>query len=252
MSWDFDYALNSLTLLDVADVVVLEDELYAPFDDPGVLIPGRDGVEFDEEAPFTSLVVALRLHLRWTNAAGAVTHVDGEAGHIYENLSLVKRELNKPAPVLTRTAPHIGDVRAVVKANSSPILGGQRHIYVFPLTIPGGAWQDAAESSDTGAPPTGVTTTGDRRIPDARISLSAAGTYTITDADGTVYSIIAAAGPTYPVVVDVGARTILDNGSVDASGDITFSHDTWFRLSPNHTHTVTGASSTIYWRDRWA
>jgi hypothetical protein len=251
MSWTTQDALNTLDLADVATHAQVEDELPSPFVDPGVVIPARDGVLFDPAAPFAPLVATLRVHLRWTDPDGDITHVDGEVGHIRENLSLIKRELNKPAPVWSRTLEHIGAVRAVVKSNTPGFVGAQRHVYHFPLTIPSGSWQDASESSDTGSPATGVITLGDRRIHDPRVSLPSSGARTITDADGIVYTITAAAGPTYPVVIDVGAGTIVDNASADASGALTFSHPEWFRLSPNHTHAITG-SGTWFWRNRWA
>lgn len=252
MSWDYAHALNSLDLSDVATFATIEDETPSPYNDPGVQIPGRDGRQYDSEAPFSPLVVTLRVHLRWTSAAGTVTHADGEGGHIRENLSLIKAELNKPEPVLARTLEHIGAVRATVKMNTPPIVGAQRHVYVFPLTVPAGSWQDSTESSNSGAPATGVTTTGDREISDPRVSLAAAGTFTVTKSDGTVYTIVAAAGPTYPVVIDVGAGTVTDNGGNDARGDVTFDHQHWFRLSANHTHTITGGSAEWFWRNRWA
>jgi hypothetical protein len=246
MSWTTDDHLNSLDLADVATFAKVIDEVPSPFSDAGVGIPGRDGVQFDPAAPFAPLVATLHIVLRWTNSSGTVTHVDGEVGHIRENLSLIKRELSKTTCVWSRTLEHIGAVRAVVKSNTAGVMGEQRHIFNFPLTIAAGSWQDATESSNT-AP----VTLGDRRIFDPRISLPSAGTYTITDADGTVYTITATAGPTYPVVVDVGASTVLDNGGADASGDVSFSHQEMFRLSPNHTHVTTGGG-TIFWRNRWA
>lgn len=253
MSWDYAHALNSLSLSDVATFATIEDETPSPYSDPGVSIPGRDGRQYDPEAPFSPLVVTLRVHLRWTSAAGTVTHADGEGGHIRENLSKVKAELNKPEPVLTRTIEHVGDVRAVVKMNTPALVGAQRHVYIFPLTVPSGSWQDAAESSDSGNPPLAVTTTGDREISDPRLSISAAGATTVTLGDGTVYTITAAAGPTYPVVVDVGAGTVLDNVGADAAGDVTFDHEHWFRLAANETATLTTDNTvTVFWRNRWA
>jgi hypothetical protein len=249
--WNYANTINSLALSTVATFSTVEDEVPSSFVDGGLQTPGRDGVLFDAEASFAPLVFSLRVHLRWTGSDGTVTHMDGAAGHIYQNLSLLKRELNKTAPVFTRTLPHIGAVRSVVKSVTPGLVGEQRHVYVFPLTAPEGSWQTATEASSTGSPPTGVITTGDRRIHDPRISLSAAGTYTVTDAGGIVYTIVATSGPTYPIVVNVGARTIIDNAAADASGYVTFSHEEWLRLSPNHTHVVAGAC-TVYWRNRWA
>lgn len=254
MSWDFDYALNSLDLSDVCTAVRIEAEGGSSFRDSGYQIPGRDGVEFDDEAPYGPLSLVLRTVLRYTNASGAVTHSDGAAGHVYENLKKIKAELAGPGEAsLTRTVPHIGDVRLLCKLVGDPTPAGQQHVYLWPLTAPSGSWQDAAESSDTGNPPTGVTTTGDRIIFDPRLSISAAGETEFTLGDGTVYTVTAAAGPTYPVVVDVGAGTVVDDNGDDAAGDVTFSHEHWFRLHSNETATLTTDNAvTVFWRNRWA
>lgn len=251
MTWDYQNKVNSLALSDIATFATIEDETPSAFSDTGMSIPGRPGVEFDPLADPSPLVVTLRVHLRWTNKDGGVTHTDGAAGHIYENLSKLKAELAKPAPIFYRTVPHAGAVRAVFKSNTPGLVGQQRHVYQFPLTIPSGSWQAATESSNSGAPATGVTTLGDRTIWDPRVSLAAAGTFTIV-ANGITYSIVAAAGPTYPIVIDVGAGTATATGGANALGAITFSHEHWFRLQPGHTHVVTGGSSaTWYWRSRW-
>lgn len=258
MSWDYSYALNgNLTLSDVCTAVRVEAEGGASFRDAGYQIPGRDGVQLDDEAPYGPLSLVLRTILRYTNSSGAVTHSDGEAGHVFENLSKIKAEFAGPGlATLTRTVPDIGDVRALCKLTGNPFQGSQKHIFHWPLTIPSGSWQDASESSDTGDPPTGVTTTGDRVIFDPRLSISAAGETEFTLGDGTVYTITAAAGPTYPVVVDVGAGTAVDNAGADALGSITFTGDKsehWFRLHPNETASLTTDNAvTVYWRDRWA
>jgi hypothetical protein len=252
MTWDYAYALNALDLADVATFATIEDEVPSPYSDIGVQVPGRDGITFDDEAPFSPLVATLRVHLRWTDETGAVNHADGEAGHIYENLSLLKREINKAAPTLTRTVPHIGDVRAVVKSNTPGFVGRQRQVYVFPLTVPSGSWQTVTESSAVGNPPA-VVTSGDRVIFDPIIIFSAASTVTVTNPDGSEYQITAAAGPTYPVTVDVGAGTVLASGGADARGDVSFTELAWCRLQQASTITVvTTASTTIKWRNRWA
>jgi hypothetical protein len=252
MTWDYAHAINALDLLDVATFATIEDEVPSPYSDVGVQVPGRDGITFDNEAPFSPLVATLRVHLRWTDETGAVNHADGEAGHIYENLSLLKREINKPAPVLTRTLPHMGAVRAIVKSNTPGFVGAQRHVYVFLLTVPSGSWQAATESSAVGNPPA-VVTSGDRVIFDPIIIFSVASTVTVTNPDGSEYQITAAAGPTYPVTVDVGAGTVLDNTGADVRGDVSFTELAWCRLQQASTVTVvTTASTTIKWRNRWA
>jgi hypothetical protein len=82
---------------------------------------------------------------------------------------------------------------------------------------------------------------------------ASATTITHTHADGVVESITAAAGPTYPVTVDVGAGTILDSSGTpaDVRGSVTFTQPWWLRLDPDGAQTFTG-TGTIKYRNRWA
>lgn len=255
-SWDYAYALNSnLDLDDVATATRIESEGGAGFLDPGVQIPGRDGLLMDDDAPYGPVSLVLRTVLRYTNAAGAVTHGDGEAGHVFENLSKIKAELAGPGlATLTRTVPHIGNVRALVKLVApGPFVGEQRHVYYWPLECPSGSWQTASESSSAGNPPTNAVTAGDRVVFDPRLSMTTAGTVTITPAYGTTYTIVAGTGPTYPITINVGANTVVDAGTVDVMGDVTFNHEHWFRLDAAGSATITTpGSATVFWRNRWA
>ena len=253
-SWAWTYTAGGLTLLDVAKHVRIEEEGGSYFADAGVTIPGRDGIQYDDEAPRAPLDLTLRTVLRYTDAAGAVTDPDGAAGHVLDNLSQLKQVFATPGLVtLTRTAPHLGTQRALAKLVGKPFTGEQRHIYRWPLSVPSGSWQAASESDDTGDPPTGVTVGGDTVVFDPRMSISAAGVTVVTLGDGTEYTITANAGPVYPVVVDVGAGTIVDDNGDDASGDVTFDHEHWFRLHPGETATLTTDNPvTVYWRARYS
>lgn len=247
MSWDFSYTLGSLTLADVAKHVIVLSEGGGGWEESTYKIPNLDGRRNDDLGTRGPMDLDLRVLLRGTNAAGAITHADGEAGHYYENLSLIKAELNGGLVALGRTAPHIGDVRAMVKLFMRPIRENQI-MYRLPLSCPSGSWQDAAESS---AASSAVTTSGDVRIHDPIIEFAGAGTLTHTATDGTVSSITAESGPTYPVTVDVGAGTVLDNGGADARGEVSFSQPWWLRMDPDGAQSFTG-TATIRWRNRWA
>lgn len=252
MGWDYDWKLNNLALDTVATSVRIESEGGNSNTDGGIRIPGRDGVVIDPEAPDGAVVLTLRTILRYTNSSGAVTHTDGKAGHVYENLSKIKKELYRPA-TLTRTAPHMGTVVARdVRLIADPTPGELRHIYLWSLLVPEGTWRDNTESTATGTPPT-VTTLGNRRISDPILILSAAGEFEYTASDGTVYTITGASGPTYPVTIDVGEGTVIDDDEEDASGSVTFSHRSWLRLDPGSNLSLTSAvEATLKWRNRWA
>ena len=241
--------LGTLTLANVATDVIIEDEYGGSFIDSGVRVPHRDGIRLDPQAPYGPRTITLKTVLRYTNSSGTITHADGAAGHVYENLSLIRAQFATGEVTLTRTAPHVGDVRALVTLLDNPIPDGrQRHVVRWVLTCPSGSWQDATETSEA---TTSVTTGGNVRIHDPIVVFASAGTVTHTHADGTVESITAAAGPTYPVTVDVGAGTILDNGSVDSRGDVTFTQPWWLRMDPDGAQTFTG-TATIKYRNRWA
>lgn len=252
MAWNYADKLNNLSLATVAQVVRFSDEGGNANTDPGVAIPGRPGVVIDPEAPDGPKVATLITLLRHTSSTGEVTHTDGKAGHVFENLSKIKKELFKPA-TYTRTYPHVGTVIATnVRLIADPKPGQVRHEYQWTLLIPEGTWKDNTESTQTGTPPT-VTTKGDRWIHDPILILAAAGTFTYTDSAGTEYEVSAASGPTYPITIDVGAGTIVDDAGADASGKVTFSHRARLRLEPGASLSLASdVEATLKWRNRWA
>lgn len=262
MTWDYADTINSLLLTDIATFATIETEVPAPFADLGIPIPGRDGVRFDADAGFSPLVMSLRVHLRWTDDTGMVTHTDGAAGHIHENLSLLKAEIHQALPLYKRTVPHAGDLQAYFKSNTPGFVGQQRQVYHFPLTVPSGSWQDQTESNSGAASTTpSVTTLGDRRIHDPVIQFNAAGTLTHTEDDGDAVTVAVASGPTFPVTVYVagtdGSSDLYaeDNTTADVTGDVTTSKSYGLRF-PANSGTPLSLSSTaaviVKWRNRWA
>lgn len=247
--FDYNEALNSLDLSTVCRAVVLDTEEPAVYPGGGYEIPGRPGVELDPETDVNPLLLVVRVYPRYTNSSGVITHTDGEEGHWEENLSTVKAELRKRTVTLLRSFPHKGRLRAVGRVTDSLLVSTGLQ---FHLLVPSGSWQDNTEDSETGNPPT-ATTGGDTEIHDPRLTISAAGETEVTLSDGTVYTITAAAGPTYPIVVDVGAGTVLDNGGADAAGDVAFSHEHWLRLDAASAVSITTDNQvTLHWRNRWS
>lgn len=245
--FDYNEALNSLDLSTVCRAVVLDTEEPAVYPGDGYEIPGRPGIELDPESDADALLLVVRIYPRYTDSAGDVTHTDGEEGHWEENLASVKTELRKRSVTLRRTFPHKGRLRAVGRVTDSFLVSTGLQ---FHLLAPSGSWQDNTEDSETGNPPT-ATTGGDTEIHDPRLTISAAGQTEVTLSDGTVYTITAAAGPVYPVVVDVGAGTVLDTNGDDAAGDVDFSHEHWLRLDADSAVSITTDNSvTLHWRNR--
>ena len=163
-----------------------------------------------------------------------------------------KLELAKPVTVLQRNTPDMGTVSTEVKLTGDPYQGGMHHEFFWPLTGPKGSWKTVAASSSTGTPPT-ITTLGTRRIDDPVIELAAVGELEVTGPDGVTYKIEGEAGPDYPVTIDVGARTVIDDSAADARGEVVFSHRAWLRLWPSTAHTVTSdVACTVTWHNRWS
>src|SRR5690606_28358482 len=208
-----------------------------------------------EAKTYAPLDIVLKTVLRWTNSSGNITHTDGAAGHIFQNLSELKLLFGQPGlKYLTRVAPDYGEVRAEFEMIGAPVLGEQRHVYYWPLRIPSGSWQDASVSTASGSPPS-VTTKGNRRIHDPELVFAAAATFTYTAGDGTEYQVGVAAGPTLPVTISQanGAGTAGDDNSADASPYVTLTQPSVMVFDPDATLSLAATGSvTANWRNRWA
>lgn len=256
MSWTYDYEAQSVDLLDYCSSVSIPDESGGGLAGANTRVGFLDGERW-EPKNYGPMTLQLKTILRYTNSSGAVTHTNGEAGHVYENLHNLKLLFGQPGlKYLTRDDPHAGAVRAAFELVGEPQVGEMRHIFYWPLRIPSGSWQSETQSSaGPGAPPT-VNTSGNRRIHDPQIVFAAAGTFTYTNAAGKVYSITAAAGPTYPVTLSRsnGEWTSTDNASADAAPYLTVTQPDVLVLDPNtNSLSMTSSSNvTISWRNRWA
>lgn len=256
MAWDEAFTLGSLTLADVAKAAWLEDEGGGAWLDAMYRVPNLDGRAHDPGGPLGPMDLVLRVVLRRTGPGGAVTHPNGEYGHVVENLSKVKKELRTPQLVaLGRSDPHRGQIRAMVKQIAPPVRGEDTQLYRLILHCPSGSWQDAAESvAGPGVSPA-VTTGGDTRVHDPVVVFGAAGTLTHTDSAGVVSTLTAAAGPTYPVTVQQvdGKWRATDSAGADARDAVTPSQPWWLRFEADTLQTiVTTGTVTVRWRNRWA
>lgn len=238
------WKIDTLELDTVASFVGIDIWDGPGFIDSGTKIPGVDGVEHDPLAPLAPWQFGLRVVFNWSDGTGDDALLEGR--------NKVLAALYKPAPVLYATIGRsVGAVRTPVKLVGSPVRGGDRNEYVFPLRSPIGGFQDASASTATGTPPT-VVTKGTKRIADPVVTFSADGTYTHTWTNGRKFEIVAGSGPTYPVVVDVGARTVVDDDALDAASAVEFSDDSWLMLEAAATLSQTASVEvTVAWRNLW-
>lgn len=236
--------LGSLTLSDVCEDARLENPGGVGFSMAGDQIPGRPGVVHDPESSRLPLELQLRTILK--------------AGLVVEGLQKIHRELAGRSLVpLTTTLSFTGEIRAMCRLVGGVNPGGDPSILVWPLSVPSGSWQDASESSEGPSTSPAVVTGGAVEIHDPIVVFSGPGTYTHTAADGTVTTITAAAGPTYPVTVEVDAGNghgrITDNAGADAADAVTFNQAYWLRFAPNAAQSISSTvNCTTKWRNRWA
>lgn len=254
MSWTYTYQASTVDLLDFCDSVVIENEGGAGKRGGNLAVGFLDGERW-ESKNYGPLDLILKTTLKYSNAAGAITHADGGPGHAFENLSEMKKLLGQSGlKLLTRTAPDYGDVRASFEMIGPPIPGESRLVFYWPLRVPSGSWQSVAQDSVTGISPA-ATTGGNRRIHDPELVFSGAGSFTYTADDGEVYKVTVASGPTFPVTLthDNGEWTVTDNAAADASPFVTAEHPSVLVLDPDSALSiVTTVSVTLRWRNRWA
>ena len=240
----FSWTLGALDLSTVCEDVRIEAEGGTGWSDPGEHIPGRPGVALDPEASLLPLEIMLRTIIKGTSGSDQLEH--------FHQIKAALAGRNLVA--LGRTLPYVGAVRGMCKLVGRVQHVEDRSIYHWPLSIPSGSWQDAAETTVTYPNP--VQTSGSVEIHDPTLVVDAAGTTTITASDGSTFEVVAAAGPTYPVTVtpDAGNRsgTVVDNAGADASGFVTFSHPAWLRFEPGVTVDIASTTTpTFKWRNRW-
>ncbi len=245
--WLYNYRVGGISLSDYAERITITDESGGGLIGENLHIPGTDGERIMDKTVAPS-VVPFTTFLRYTNPSGGVTHIDGAAGHVYENLSELKKIFRKKGPVLLlRDMPHAGTVVGEVELMGDPIRGEEDHIFVWPLKLVKGTWR---ANTQTSAAAGSVVTSGDTRIDEMEIEFAGTSTVTYTDAEGSVYSVQALTG-TFPLIVYTGTNKRVEQGGSPDPGRVVISHEAWFRLDPATTPTITG-SATFRWYDRWS
>lgn len=238
---DLSWGLGSLDLSDVCSSVTLRDEGGGSWVDSSYRVPSIDGARVDPKGPLAPMNLVLQLMLDEDYSTG-----------MWMGLSAIKAELRKRSLVaLTRTIPDgsTGLAQRAMVRQFAPLTRGPNHItYLLPLMVPSGSWQDASETSVASG---SIVTLGDTSIHDPVLVFASAGTATYTETDGTVSSVTVASGPTFPVTVDVGAGTAIDNGSTDVRGYVTYTQPWGIRLEPGRSGGFSGTAVTVKYRNRW-
>jgi hypothetical protein len=256
-------------LLDYCDDVRIPSEMDAPKRGFNPSIPYRDGLfSFPQKYRSTGTFM-LDCMVSYTSAAGTVTHADGSAGHVFENLQLLKRLIggNDGLVVIRRTTPHMGAVEAVCENFGGVTAAGPRMRYVFPMQMLDGTWREQALQTDTESSISSfphaytIATGGDYPIGDAKFTFTCvadgnAPTIALAG-NGDKISVAGAFVAADVIVVDLARdRSITLNGA--RYGSVSPNRAYWMRLPPDDATldvTLDADSGTwtmlIEWRNRW-
>lgn len=256
-------------LLDYCDHVRIPSEMDSPKRGSNPPIPYRDG-QFSFPQKYRSAgTFMLDCMVSYTNAAGAVTHADGKAGHVFENLQSLKRLLggNDQLVVIRRDTPHMGLVEAICENFGGVTAAGPRMRFVFPMQMLDGTWREQSLTSDTEASIAAfphaytIATGGDYPIGDAKFTFTCVADGTAPsfelDSNGDKISVAGAFVASDVIVVDLARdRSITLNG--DRYGSVSPNRAYWIRLPPDDATldvTLDADSGTwtmlIEWRNRW-
>ncbi len=251
MAWDYDYEAGppggALTDLDTYCYEIrIKNEAAPGFRGRNPKVAYTHG-EFSSPRKFhPASNVLLETWLRYTDAAGAVTHTDGRPGHVYENFDFVKKLLTGDQDSLIRlqrTAPEHGTVHMDVELLAAGRPTQADHIIGWPLHAPHPFWIGAAASQQS---PTTVTNNGSAPVGDAIIDIIGGTDGGISHDDTGDSVTIAGALPSGGVRVDVGARTAVRiSGGADWSDNLVVNAPWWIEFDPGANAVTAVGGSTV-------
>lgn len=198
-------------------------------------------------------LLPLEVVLRFTSSAGTITHADGAEGHVFENLSEVKRLLRgqRGLATLARTAPDMGAVQIDVHCQE-PTPTQARFVYLFPLVAPRPFWRSTTVQTDSSSP---IAVGGDAPVDDAEVDFSAGAaspvfTHTPSGATITYTGTVPAGG--VRVFTETG-QAINITGGADTSELLSYNKPYILELDPgvSNAYTISAGTVTVRWQDKW-
>ncbi len=234
-NWDWDYQAGppgSLeTLADYSTAVRILTEWSTGRRSGNLVGQYQHGVILSPRQFHKASNFVLEVFPRYTNAAGAVTHVDGPEGHVIENLDNIKRLLGGREGEYARVqrdAPEQGTVYLDVLQLSDALPSQSRAIFAFPLQAPDPFWVGAAITPDTSSP---VNNPGSAPVADAVITLNGGTNARFTHTRTGDYIQIDGA-PSGDTIIDIGAGTVEDSSNNDRSNLLQTLNPWWMQFDP--------------------
>lgn len=244
LGWDYAITADGEDLLDYCDRVVVVTEGMANREDANFKVPGLEGELSFPNKLWDAGNVVLITFLKYADADGLVTHVDGAAGEVYANFAHLRRIFGKNGLVdLRRTAPDYGEVQMLVELTRGPSEVSFPAHRMWVLKAPKPFWSGLTPVTVNSNG--NVTPEGDAPIDDMVAEFPGDGRITI---DNEWIEVVGAGGP---AVVDCGARTIVSDDSAEDPLDRHFTpySDRWLRLQGGvqSSVTVTGSAEFSYY-----
>lgn len=248
MAWP-TYAIEAdgVELDDYCDRVVVVTEGMANREDSNFKVPGLDGELSFPNKLWDAGNVIMETFIRYTDEDGLITHADGAPGHVYENLSVLKRVLGKNGLVdLRRTAPDYGETSMMVELVQGPNEGSFPAHRIWVLKAPKPFWSGLTNVTIAATAGAHIPA-GDAPVGDMVVTFSGNGKVAIGD---EFVEIVGHSGGA--VVVDCGARTVLQSTTPRDRWLHVFSNR-WLKLEPGVAQAVTftGAVTNLVYAPHW-
>lgn len=259
-TWDYDYRAGpkdgTLTTLDTyCNRVRIIDEGMGAKRGSNIVVPYLEGTRPVTHKYLSESTLLLEVIPRYTNASGAVTHTDGAAGHVYENLSNVKRLLSGEGGLATlqRTAPDHGTVQIDVEVLTPVRISSTHFIFLFSLNCPTPFWRSTSQNSQNPSSP--ITPDGDGSIDDMWVELVGGTNASLTHTPSGATLTVDGTNPSGGVRILVGeGRAVRISGGADATDLITANRSYWMYMNGGVSNSFTvggGTTATVKWYDHW-
>jgi hypothetical protein len=271
MAWDYNEQIGGTPLTNYADMVRFVGEPIGGVRGKTLDVAYKHGAYAAGRHWAKAQFVVLETLLRYTDSAGAITHTDGAAGHVYQNRSELARLMKQSANsifTMTRVVPDYGTLRArFISLDEAAPIGGTDHLFRWPLWNLDGGWESNVldiNQNDTslGASGTIVFTTGGNMetYPVFTIDCTADGANpSLTLAAGSLDALTLSASyvAADQIIIDVGERTVTLNGTREKTS-LQINRGWWMELLANTTNlTINWASDSGTWdvntavRNKW-
>lgn len=258
--WEYEYFAGPkggtlIDLLTYADNVRVVDEVTAGKDGENVMAQYIHGSNAVLPKYSTEGLVGIEIAVLYTNMAGAITHANGSAGHVHENLAKLKKILRggRVLTTLQRQDPHFGEVEIDGECRQ-PIQSAQVWFhFLFPFNTPDPFWRIAVLNSESPTP--SMVVGGNAPVSDCEIIFPAGATdalltHTDTGAAILMEGTVPAGGVRYFNRTGLASQI---TGGADYSEFVTLNKPYGIVLDEDATNAFTysgGGAPLIEWHDK--